>query len=236
MKILKKIKLIILIISLLIIVPQAFAGDYAIDNQSMDYMLNPDPENSIVVEESATGEPVFEDDNTKVVRTKNKFFSGWKFGKRKKKNETVDKPVVIDYDYDTETEEIIPVVQETKQKEDKKDTKTSPSVAASNINIYCDNMEYFEDRKEIVATGSPKVVFTDSNSVMSADKIIFNSDCFIIIKSDFYFITNLKSVTKKLKIITLFCLNCNNVIIYINHNTLFYILIINHEKTQIHSY
>ena len=177
---LKKIKLIILTFTLMLLTQKVFAQDYAIDGASMDYMFNPEPESSVVGTDDITGGVLFEDDNTKVISSKNKFFSGWKFGKRRKKNENVDKPVVIDYDYDTETEEIIPVVQETKNTYEKQknsnETNNSLALAASNINIYCDNMEYFEDKKEIVATGSPKVVFTDSNSVMSANKIIFNHD------------------------------------------------------------
>ena len=175
----KNIKPIILIITIMLFTSQAFAGDYEINNQSMDYMLNPDPENNVVGDDNINGGALFEDSNTKVIKTKNKFFKGWIFGKKKKRNENIEKPVVIDYDYDTETEEIIPVVQETKKEEDKNNAdekKETPAISASNINIYCDNMEYFEDRKEIVATGSPKVVFTDSNSVMYADKIIFNHD------------------------------------------------------------
>ena len=179
-KTLKKYKFIILLSLSLIFASSAFAGDYSLNSQSIDYTDNPDIESTVGVD-SITGGTLFEDGNTKVIKTKNKFFKGWKFGKwKKKKNENVDKPIVIDYDYDTETEEIIPVVQETKTedkvKEEIKNSKETPAVAGSNINVYCDNMEYFEDKKEIVGTGNAKVVFTDSNSVMSAEKIVFNHD------------------------------------------------------------
>ena len=172
-----KLRLLILTALIILISPAALAGDYSVNTQSIDYMENPDIESTVGVD-SVTGGNLFEEGNTKVIKTKNKFFKGWKFGKWKKENnENYDKPVVIDYDYDTDTEEIIPVVQETKKEDEIKEENTNaPSVSTSNINIYCDNMEYFEDKKEIVGTGNAKVVFTNNNSVLSADKIVFNHD------------------------------------------------------------
>ena len=174
----KKIKLAVLILSLIFISQSASAEDYAVNNESLDFMHNSNMDDVVNVD-NLGDDNIFNDSSTKVIKTKGRFFKGWKFIKgKKKKEENEDKPVVIDYDYDTETEEIIPVVRETKSESENNDenNKNADVITSSNINVYCENMEYFDERKEIVGTGSPKVVFTDSNSVMNADKIIFNHD------------------------------------------------------------
>ena len=111
----KKIKLLILILFITGL-QNAFAKDY----DELNSFANPDVE-STIGPENTLGLPIFNEDSTKVVHTKKlkgKFWRGFSFSNRKKKENF---PEVIDYDYNTDTEEIVPVVNEVKNetKQDK---------------------------------------------------------------------------------------------------------------------
>ena len=199
MKNLLKNKLFNLLIFILIVSPGAYAGDFSQNAQNYEFMDYLDPQEAVKVE-NATGMDIFDEQNTKVIHTKGGLWRNiFTFGKKKKKSDNVFEPEVIDYDYDTETEEIIPVYKENKNdknektdevkvkelksgekvkkaKDKKNKNQTNNEVSKSDVNIFCDNMEYFDEKKEIVGTGNAKVVFVENNSVMTADKIIYNHD------------------------------------------------------------
>ena len=72
--------------------------------------------NSVVDIDSNNNYTIFDENSKKVISKKRGgFWKGFSFGRKKKNNDDGEKPIVIDYDYDTETEEIIPIVQEKKK-------------------------------------------------------------------------------------------------------------------------
>ena len=178
----------------------AYSGDFAQPMESLDYTDAMDVDSAYEIPGSS-GMNLFEKDRTKVIHTKGKSWRAiFTKGRNKdKKTETnAFEPEVIDYDYNTDTEEIIPIYKDTennieqenkkaetdentdkKKKKDKNKKEKSAAVdsfSKSDIDIYCDDMEYFDDRKEVVGTGNARVVFTANNSVMTADKIVYNHD------------------------------------------------------------
>ena len=165
----------------------ALSGDFTQNLPDVTSMDNPDIQNSIGPENSM-GFQIFDSSSAKVIRTKNKhnWFKGLSFGKKKKNIQgDVFTPDVIDYDYDIEKEEIIPVVNEVEkppvtevQPEKTQGKKESSSVTFgdSTVNIYCDNMDYDDETQQIIGTGNVKVVFTENNSVMTTTKIVYNHD------------------------------------------------------------
>lgn len=197
MKNLFKNKILYLLIFVLISSSGVYAGDFSQNAQNYEFMKDIDGQEAVNIE-NVTGMEIFNEQNTKVIHTKGKSWRGiFSFGKKKKESDNVFEPEVVDFDYNTETEEIIPIykkdkkekideiqakevnseIKEKKAKKDKKNkNKTADEPSRSDVNIYCDNMEYFEDKKEIVGTGNATVVFVENNSVMTADKIIYNHD------------------------------------------------------------
>lgn len=144
---------------------------------------------STIGPELSNGFSVFEGSEAKIIRTKNK--GGW-FKRRlfTKKNKSADNeksslPEIIDYDYNPETEEITPIYKQEEPVVNAEnftnDEGTLPVnkveiTKASNIDIYCDNMDYNPDKQEIIGTGNVKIVSVENNSVMTAKKIIYNHD------------------------------------------------------------
>ena len=200
MKKLNSLKIFILFTVIFLGWQNAFAGDFAQTVESLDYTDAFDIDSTYGIP-GASGMKIFEDDRTKVIHTKGKSLRAiFSRGRKKNKNNeesSVFEPEVIDYDYDTDKEEIIPIykdenieeahfdkktedAKEAKDKKIKKDKNEKSaavdSFSKSDINIYCDDMEYFDDRKEVVGTGNAKVVFVANDSVMTADKIVYNHD------------------------------------------------------------
>ena len=188
----KSIKIISLISVLILSTQMVFASNAEYNPNSLDYMENSDIDNVVNID-SMDNYTIFDENSTKVIHTKKGAF--WKgFSFKKKNDNDGEKPVVIDYDYDTETEEIIPVVQEKKvektievktddnnvkdKNNEKKKNNKSENIDYSNttVNIYCDNMTYNDEKKEITGTGNAKVVFTENNAYMTAKKIVYNHD------------------------------------------------------------
>ena len=220
----KKIKLLIVITIICLGIQNAFATDSNDQTVNMfDYTDSVEDASSVMIE-NTTGMNIFDKDRTKVIHTNG---SPWRFefskGRRKKTSDNAFEPEIIDYNYNPDTEEIIPITKEkpdkiSKDKKNKKDKKQSKrlkkkskrevteepqtvevpvenaqidkndkkdkkkenspidSFSKSDINIYSDNMEYFEDRKEVVGNGNAKVVFVQNNSVITAGKIVYNHD------------------------------------------------------------
>ena len=176
-------KLILLTTILLYSTHYALAGDFA---QPFNYIENPDV-NMFAPVENATGMEIFDDNSKKVIHTKGRT---WRtIFTRGRKNKEEEQTKVIDYNTDTPEKDIVqdePVedkvidtnkTEKTKKiKKSKQKENTFLDANSSNVNIYCDNMEYLQDKKEIVGTGNAKVIITENNSTMTADKIVYNHD------------------------------------------------------------
>lgn len=222
----------ILLITVLFIIFQhqiSLAGDFSNIMDTFDYTDVLDADSAVEVQ-NVKGMEIFDENNTEVVETKNGFWSTIFNKDKSKKNTKSDKknnsndesfePEIIDYDYDVDTEEIIPIYKkdekdsedsedsedsidiksddnaidaevsnddinktEDKKKKDKKskkknsnETSSMEAFANTDVNIYCQDMEYFPERKEVVGNGDAKVVFVENGSIMIADKIVFNHD------------------------------------------------------------
>lgn len=87
-------------------------------------------------------------------------------------NEELNKTEIVEDSSETELTEVIEKTEKQKSKKD----ETANEGPTTEVLVDSETLEYFPERHEFEAVGNAKVSFPSENSVLLADKIVFNHD------------------------------------------------------------